>query len=32
MADQVTYSGTSLPAADLDYWQTIVTKELERME
>lgn len=30
MADQVAYSGASLPSDDLAHWQTIVTKELER--
>ena len=32
MADRVAYSGESLPSADLAYWQTIVTKELERLK
>jgi hypothetical protein len=32
MADQVAYSGEHLPSADLAHWQTIVTKELERLK
>jgi BatD DUF11 like domain len=32
MADRVAYSGENLPSADLAHWQSIVTKELERLK
>jgi hypothetical protein len=32
MADRMAYSGENLPSADLAYWQSIVTKELERLK